>query len=103
MGDVAHSVLRSLHRPLPASRGRARRQPAQRGGALAASAGEPGEAEAGGAVREGGFFNRAAELHSLTERLANKPTAVLVLTGPPSCGKTGAHALRCLGLCSVVC
>ena len=66
-------------------------QPAPRGGALVASAGEAGEAESRELLR-GAFFNRVAELKSLNECLAGEPTAVLVLTGPPSCGKSGARA-----------
>ena len=73
-----------------------------RGEALVASAGEAGEAEARELVR-GAFFNLAAELKSLNECLAGEPTAVLVLTGPPSCGKSGVRApwfcLFRLGLC----
>ena len=67
-------------------------QPAPRGGTLVASAGE---------VRGGVFFNRAAELKSLATLLAGPPRAVLVLTGPPSCGKSGARSpgFACLGLC----
>ncbi len=66
-------------------------QPAPRGGALVANAGEAGEAEARKIFR-GAFFNRAAELKSLSECLAEEPTAVLVMTGPPSCGKSGVRA-----------
>jgi hypothetical protein len=77
-------------------------QPVPRGGALVASAGEAGEAR-GGAVYKDAFFNRAAELKSLATLLAGPPRAVLVLTGPPSCGKSGARApwfcLFRLGLC----
>jgi hypothetical protein len=77
-------------------------QPAPRGGALVACAGEAGEAR-GGAVYKDAFFNRAAELKSLATLLAGPPRAVLVLTGPPSCGKSGARApwfcLFRLGLC----
>jgi hypothetical protein len=67
-------------------------QPAPRGGTLVASAGE---------VRGGAFSNRAAELKSLVTLLAGPPRAVLVLTGPPSCGKSGARSpgFACLGLC----
>jgi len=89
-------ALPSLHdHSLPAAPGRASRrastalQLAQRGGALAASAGEVGEA----VLCEDAFFNRAAELKSLATLLAGPPTAVIVLTGPPSCGKSGARAL----------
>jgi hypothetical protein len=67
-------------------------QPAPRGGALAASAGEAGEAEAGRKVCRGAFFNRVAELKSLHDCLAEDPSAVLVVTGPPSCGKSGVCA-----------
>ena len=77
-------------------------QAAPRGGALVASAGEVGEAH-GGAVYKDAFFNRAAELKSLATLLAGPPRAVLVLTGPPSCGKSGVCApwfcRFCLGLC----
>ncbi len=66
-------------------------QPAPRGGALVASAGEAGEA----VLRGDDFFNRAAELKSLAQRLADAPKAVLVLTGPPSCGKSGVCAPCC--------
>jgi hypothetical protein len=66
-------------------------QPAPRGGALVASAGEVGEARRG-LVYKDAFFNRAAELKSLATLLAGPPRAVLVLTGPPSCGKSGARA-----------
>jgi hypothetical protein len=67
-------------------------QPAPRGGTLVASAGE---------VRGGAFFNRAAELKSLVTLLAGPPRAVLVLTGPPSCGKSGARSpgFACQGPC----
>jgi hypothetical protein len=79
-------------------------QPTPRGKALAASAGEVGQ---GGeaALPEIAFFNRTAELKSLATILASPPTSVLVVTGPPSCGKSGArrtHGHRChfrLGLC----
>ena len=40
------------------------------------------------------FFNREAELQSLNATLADRPTAVLVLTGPPSCGKSGTLSVR---------
>jgi len=70
-----------------------------RGGALVANAGEAGEAEARELFR-GAFFNRAAELKSLSECLAEEPTTVLVMTGPPSCGKSGVRAPWFnLGLC----
>jgi hypothetical protein len=36
------------------------------------------------------FFNRAEELARLQRLLGSPPTSVLVLTGPPSCGKSGA-------------
>jgi hypothetical protein len=36
------------------------------------------------------FFNRAKELDRLQRLLGSPPTSVLVLTGPPSCGKSGA-------------
>ena len=55
------------------------------------------------AVCEGAFFNREAELRSLNATLADYPTAVLVLTGPPSCGKSGAHSVRFLVLRVVQC
>jgi hypothetical protein len=80
-----------------AAPGRAFRQsvtalhPGRRGIALAATAGEAGENKA---ERQGTFFNRKAELQSLAARLASAPNAVLVMTGPPSCGKTGARSLR---------
>jgi len=67
-------------------------QPGRRGTALAATACEAGENEA---ERQGTFFNRKVELQSLAARLASAPKAVLVMTGPPSCGKTGARA-RCV-------
>ena len=54
-----------------------------RGGALVANAGE---------LFRGAFFNRAAELKSLSECLAEEPAAVLVVTGPPSSGKSGVRA-----------
>jgi len=47
---------------------------------------------------DGVFFNRAPELGRLRQVLGSPPTSVLVLTGPPSCGKSGACrvcALRC--------
>jgi hypothetical protein len=93
-------LLPSLHdHSLPAAPGRARRlaatalQPARRGGALPVSVGEAGEAEEAGKVCRGAVFNRVAELQSLDACLAGDPTAVFVLTGPPSCGKSGARAL----------
>jgi hypothetical protein len=66
-------------------------QPGRRGTALAATAGEAGENKA---ERQGTFFNRKAELQSLAALLGEPPSGVLVLTGPPSCGKTGAVLLR---------
>jgi hypothetical protein len=69
-------------------------QPAPRGGALAASVGEAGETGVA-LLRGDDFFNRAAELKSLAQRLADAPKAVLVLTGPPSCGKSGVCAPCC--------
>ena len=36
------------------------------------------------------FFNRAEELAMLQGLLGATPTAVVLLTGPPSCGKSGA-------------
>ena len=36
------------------------------------------------------FFNRSAELGKLKGLLGATPTGVLLLTGPPSCGKSGA-------------
>ena len=39
---------------------------------------------------DGVFFNRADELARLQRLLGSPPTSVLVLTGPPSCGKSGA-------------
>ena len=53
------------------------------------------------AVCEGAFFNREAELRSLNATLADYPTAVLVLTGPPSCGKSGTLSVRFLVLRAV--
>jgi len=64
-------------------------QPGCRGIALAATAGESGENKAD---RQGTFYNRKAELQSLAALLGEPPTAVLVLTGPPSCGKSGVRA-----------
>ena len=52
--------------------------------------------EAAVAVCEGAFFNREVELRSLNATLADYPTAVLVLTGPPSCGTSGAHSVHFL-------
>jgi hypothetical protein len=71
-------------------------QPGRRGTALAATAaGEAGENKAAAAAeRQGTFFNRKAELQSLAALLGEPPSGVLVLTGPPSCGKTGAFLLR---------
>ena len=66
-------------------------QPTPRGGALVASSGEAGE-RSEGRVHAGAFFNRTAELEVLATLLAGAPTAVLFLTGPPSCGKSGAAA-----------
>ena len=40
---------------------------------------------------DGVFFNRAPELGRLRQVLSSPPTSVLVLTGPPSCGKSGAY------------
>jgi hypothetical protein len=34
--------------------------------------------------------NRVREKRLLELKLANKPTTLLVVLGPPSCGKTGA-------------
>ncbi len=64
-------------------------QSGRRGIALAATAGESGENKAD---RQGTFYNRKAELQSLGALLGEPPTAVLVLTGPPSCGKSGVRA-----------
>ena len=64
-------------------------------GALSASVGEFSVVrdEANKAVlRDDEFYNRVAELESLTTLIANPPTAVIVMTGPPSCGKSGACA-----------
>jgi hypothetical protein len=66
-------------------------QPGRRSITLAATAGEA--AETAGVCR-GAFFNREAELQSLIDGLADEPTAVLVMIGPPSCGKSGARSLR---------
>ena len=66
-------------------------QPELRVRALAASAGEAGK------VGEATFFNRAAEKTSLATRLADLPKAVLVVTGPPSSGKSG---VRATGFCA---
>ena len=41
------------------------------------------------------FFNRVKEVESLQAFLAGSPSNVIVLLGPPSCGKSGARA--CLG------
>ena len=38
------------------------------------------------------FFNRVKEVESLQAFLAGSPSNVIVLLGPPSCGKTGAPA-----------
>ena len=43
----------------------------------------------------GVFFNRAEELARLQRLLGSPPTSVLVLTGPPSCGKSGAYSAEC--------
>ena len=43
-----------------------------------------------GPVEPDAFFNRADELARLQRLLGSAPTAVLLLTGPPSCGKSGA-------------
>jgi hypothetical protein len=59
-------------------------RPAPRGRALAASAGK-----AGNTVKEA-FFDRTEELNSLAKRLNGIPNTVLLLTGPPSSGKSGA-------------
>ncbi len=75
---------------------RAALQPTRRGAALAATAGEAGENEA---ERHGSFFNRKAELQSLAAGLASAPKSVLVMMGPPSCGKSGARLLRWCFLC----
>ena len=69
---------------------------------LTASTPQREAGEAAG-VCAGAFFNREAELQSLNATLADHPTAVLVLTGPPSCGKSGTHALRFLVLRVVRC
>ena len=42
-------------------------------------------------MADGVFFNRAPELGRLRQVLGSPPTSVLVLTGPPSCGKSGAY------------
>jgi hypothetical protein len=63
------------------------RPAAQQGGPLFASTGEAGEAGAAGVPSS--FFNRTLELKGLAESLAVAPTGVLVMTGPPSCGKSG--------------
>jgi hypothetical protein len=109
---VPRVTLLTLSLFFPARPGRTRAsrsvkalQPAPRGGALAASAGEAddggeGEADDGGegGVSDGAFFNRLAELHSLSTLLAGPPRAVLVVTGPPSCGKSGVRAPSSCGL-----
>ena len=41
------------------------------------------------------FFNCVKEVECLQAFLAGSPSNVLVLLGPPSCGKSGARA--CLG------
>ena len=64
-------------------------QPGRRGTALAATAGEAGENEG---ECTASFFNRKVELQSLDALLGEPPTGVLVMTGPPSCGKSGARA-----------
>ena len=83
---------------LPLDQGRTRTsrvvtlfQPTPRGGALVASAGEAGVVSEG-RVHTGAFFNRTAELQVLATILAGAPTAVLLMIGPPSCGKSGAAA-----------
>ena len=47
------------------------------------------------------LYNRKREKRVLDLRLANEPTGLLVLLGPPSCGKTGApsHLWRRGSLC----
>ena len=67
-------------------------QSGRRGIALAATAGEAGENKAD---RQGAFYNRKAELQRLNALLGEPPTAVLVLTGPPSCGKSGVRVPCC--------
>ena len=42
-----------------------------------------------GPVEPDVFFNRADELARLQRLLGSTPTAVLLVTGPPSCGKSG--------------
>ena len=37
------------------------------------------------------FFNRAAELGRLKALLGAPPSAIQVMIGPPSCGKSGAY------------
>ena len=66
-------------------------QSGRRGIALAATAGEAGENEG---ECTAAFFNRKEELQSLDALLGEPPTGVLVMTGPPSCGKTGAFLFR---------
>ena len=50
------------------------------------------------------MFNRVKEVESLRAILAGSPSNVLVLLGPPSCGKSGMHCLcrLCLGANHVV-
>jgi len=43
-----------------------------------------------GPVEPDSFFNRAEELARLERLLSSTPTTVLLVTGPPSCGKSGA-------------
>jgi hypothetical protein len=88
--SAASSVLPSLP-AAPGSRCQSLMplQPGRRGTVLAATAGEAGENE-GECMAS--FFNRTTELQSLAARLANAPKAVLVMTGPPSCGKSGARS-----------
>jgi AAA+ ATPase superfamily predicted ATPase len=43
------------------------------------------------------FFNRVSEIKSLQATLAGSPSNVLVLLGPPSCGKSGAHTFFASG------
>ena len=61
-------------------------RPTPRGRTLAVSAGRAGQ------LSEGAFFNRVAELDSLAKRLKGIPSTVIVVTGPPSSGKSGARA-----------
>ena len=65
-------------------------QPAPRGAAQAASTGAAGVAGEAAVLRRGAFFSRAAELDFLATLLAGPPASVLVVTGPSSCGKSGA-------------